>query len=145
MTSEGHHVPSISTLPRTQFLSYDQLAYMTYRRISRAIKTAISDFLHFENLKIQNSDRDQLYRHVSPALCSEHHGFIPRRSCMTNLAVYLQSAWETISDGYQTDAIYTDYSAAFQSVNHSLLIHKLKHSYKLEEFALKWFVSYSVR
>ena len=85
---------------------------------------------------------DQLYRHVSPALCSEQHGFIPRRSCMTNLAVYLQSAWEAISDGYQTDAIYTDYSAAFQSVNHSLLIHKLKHSYKLEEFALKWFVSY---
>ena len=85
---------------------------------------------------------DQLYQHVSPALCSEQHGFIPRRSCITNLAVYLQSAWEAISDGYQTDAIYTDYSAAFQSVNHSLLIHKLKHSYKLEGFALKWFVSY---
>ena len=85
---------------------------------------------------------DQLYQHVSPALCNEQHGFIPRRSCITNLAVYLQSAWEAISDGYQTDTIYTDYSAAFQSVNHSLLIHKLKHSYKLEDFALKWFVSY---
>ena len=85
---------------------------------------------------------DQLFRHVSPALCNEQHGFIPRRSCVTNLAVYLQSAWEAISDGYQTDTIYTDYSAAFQSVNHSLLIHKLKHSYKLENLALKWFVSY---
>ena len=85
---------------------------------------------------------DQLYQHVPPALCSEQHGFIPRRSCITYLAAYLQSAWEAISDGYQTDAIYTDYSAAFQNVNHSLLIHKLKHSYKLEEFALKWFVSY---
>ena len=49
---------------------------------------------------------DQLYRHVSPALCNEQHGFIPRRSCITNLAVYLQSAWEAISDGYQTDVIY---------------------------------------
>ena len=38
MTSEWHHVPSISTLPRTQFLSYGQLAYMTCRRISSAIK-----------------------------------------------------------------------------------------------------------
>ena len=85
---------------------------------------------------------EQLYTHVSPALCSEQHGFIPRRSCITNLAVYLQSAWEAISDGYQTDAIYTDYSAAFQSVNHSLLIHKLKNSYKLEHSALNWFVSY---
>ena len=61
---------------------------------------------------------------------------------MTNLAVYLQASWEAILDGYQTDAIYTDYSAAFQSVNHTLLIHKLKCSYKLQGYALKWFVSY---
>ena len=38
MTSECHNVPSISTPPRTQFLSYDQLTYMTCLRISRAIK-----------------------------------------------------------------------------------------------------------
>ena len=38
MTSEWHNVPSISTPPRTQFLSYDQLTYMTCLRISRAIK-----------------------------------------------------------------------------------------------------------
>ena len=85
---------------------------------------------------------DQLHRHVSSALSTEQHDFIPRRSCFTNLAVYLQSAWEAISDGHQTDAIYTDYSATFQSVNHSLLIHKLKQSFKLEGLALNWFVSY---
>ena len=43
---------------------------------------------------------------------------------------------------YQTDAIYTDFSAAFQSVNHELIIHKLKCSYQLQDSALKWFVSY---
>ena len=75
-------------------------------------------------------------------LRSEQHDFISWRSCITNLAVFLQSAWEAISDGCQTDAIYTDYLAVFQNVNHSLLIHKLKHSYKLEEFAMKWFFSY---
>ena len=37
---------------------------------------------------------------------------------------------------------YTDYSAAFQSVNHSLLTHKLKQSFHVHDFALKWFVSY---
>ena len=37
---------------------------------------------------------------------------------------------------------YTDYSAAFQSVNHSLLIHKLKNSYHLKDLAIKWFASY---
>ena len=72
---------------------------------------------------------DELYCHVSAVLCDEQHGFIPGKSCSTNLAVFLKTAWEAISDGYQTDAIYTDYSAAFQSVNHTLIIHKLKKSF----------------
>ena len=83
-----------------------------------------------------------LFGHVESALCQQQHGFIPRRSCCTNLSVYLKHAWEAISDGYQTDAIYTDFSAAFQSVNHALLTHKLKHSYHLNETALNWIVSY---
>ena len=85
---------------------------------------------------------DQLYRHVSPALCSEQHGFIPQKSCVSNLAVYLCSAWEAMREGYQTDAIYTDFSAAFQSVNHALLAHKLEKSFHLRDRALQWFVSY---
>ena len=55
---------------------------------------------------------------------------------------HTKSVWEAISSGYQTDAIHTDYSTVFQSVNHSLLIHKPRHSYKVEDLALKWFVSY---
>ena len=85
---------------------------------------------------------DELFRHVESVLSQHQHGFIPGRSCVTNLSIYLKYAWEAISDGYQTDAIYTDYSAAFQSVNHALLTHKLKNSYHLKELALDWFVSY---
>ena len=39
-------------------------------------------------------------------------------------------------------SIYTDYSAAFQSVNHTLIIHKLEKSFNLNGNALNWFVSY---
>ena len=85
---------------------------------------------------------DQLFNHVKPVLCEQQHGFIPKRSCISNLAVYLHSAWGAISGGYQTDAIYTDYSAAFQSVNHALVVHKLMNSYNLQGNAQKWFVSY---
>ena len=84
----------------------------------------------------------QLYNHVSSVICQEQHGFVPRRSCATNLATFLSTAWEAISDGYQTDAIYTDYTAAFQSVNHRLIMYKLEHSYHLRRSALEWFVSY---
>ena len=85
---------------------------------------------------------DQLFRHVAPVLCNAQHGFVPGRSCTSNLAVFLTSAWEAMSEGYQMDAIYTDFSAAFQSVNHQYLIHKLKKSYQLHDSALKWFISY---
>ena len=85
---------------------------------------------------------NELFHHVSSILCEQQHGFIPGKSCATNLAVFLKTAWEAISDGCQTDAIYTDYSAAFQSVNHTLIIHKLKQSYHVQDVALKWFVSY---
>ena len=85
---------------------------------------------------------DELLHHVSPVLSSAQHGFLPRRSCVTNLATYLQHAWTSMSDGCQTDAVYTDFSAAFQSVNHDLLLHKLSKSYHISGKTLDWFTSY---
>ena len=42
----------------------------------------------------------------------------------------------------QTDMIYTDYSAAFQSVNHDLLLHKLHKSFMISGRAFSWLQSY---
>ena len=69
---------------------------------------------------------DALMQHVRPALSDAQHGFLTGRSCTTNLAVYLRHAWMSVSEGCQTDVVYTDFSAAFQSVNHKLLLHKLQ-------------------
>ena len=85
---------------------------------------------------------DILMQHVRPVISDAQHGFLSGRSCTTNLAVYLSHAWETLSEGCQTDVIYTDFSAAFQSVNHKLLLHKLQNYFHIEEHALNWFVSY---
>ena len=83
-----------------------------------------------------------LYEHVKPVLSDCQHGFIPGRSCATNLCTMLETAWSNISAGSQTDVIYTDYSSAFQSVNHKLLLHKLKFSFHVSDQALNWFTSY---
>ena len=83
-----------------------------------------------------------LLYHVPPVLSSAQHGFLPRRSCVTNLATYLEHAWTSMSDGCQTDAVYTDFSAAFQPVNHDLLLHKLSKSYHFSGKTLDWFTSY---
>ena len=84
----------------------------------------------------------QLFNHVKPVIFDVQHGFMPGRSCATNLCTMLHTAWTNISAGSQTDVIYTDYSSAFQSVNHSLLLHKLKNSYHISGKAFDWIGSY---
>ena len=90
---------------------------------------------------LERSVYDTLLRHVQPSLTDKQHGFVPHRSCETNLATLLKTAWESIADGDQTDVVYTDYSAAFQSVSHDLLLYKLRHSYHISDKALSWLSS----
>ena len=71
---------------------------------------------------------EELLRACLPSLPPSQHGFLPRRSCVTNLSCFLNHCWTSISKGKQSDAIYTDYSSAFTSVNRSLLLYKLRHS-----------------
>ena len=85
---------------------------------------------------------DQLVAHVSPTLSPAQHGFLAGRSCETNLTCLVKQLWDGIAAGHQTDVVYTDYSSAFTSVNHNLLLHKLQHSYHLSGPALRWFHSY---
>ena len=85
---------------------------------------------------------ESLLRVCLPALPPSQHGFLPQRSCITNLACFLEHCWSSISEGKQTDAIYTDYSSAFTSVNHTLLLHKLRHSFNITDRAHSWLTSY---
>ena len=77
-----------------------------------------------------------------PALPVSQHGFLPKRSCVTNLACFLDHCWDSLTDGSQTDAIYTDYSSAFTSVNHRILLLKLRHSFNITGLAYGWIESY---
>ena len=85
---------------------------------------------------------DALLAHCLPSLPSTQHGFLPNRSCVSNLSIFLKHSWDSIQDGTQTDSIYTDYSSAFTSVNHTLLLHKLSTSFNVNGRALAWIRSY---
>ena len=85
---------------------------------------------------------DSLLNHCLPGLPLTQHGFLRRRSCTSNLACFLNHAWESIAAGTQTDTVYTDFSSAFTSVNHSLLLHKLKKSFNVTDKPYAWLESY---
>ncbi|CAG9136232.1 unnamed protein product [Plutella xylostella] len=72
---------------------------------------------------------------------STQHGFLRGRSTVTNLLLYNELLTETMDQGYQADVVYTDYSKAFDRIDHSLLLIKLFKA-GIRGNLFRWFSSY---
>ena len=86
--------------------------------------------------------RDELYSKCEHLLDSRQHGFLPKRSCTTQLVHYCDSLALSLNNGIETDVIYFDFSKAFDSVNHDILLHKLKYTYKIDGRLLRFIACY---
>ena len=49
------------------------------------------------------------------------HGFLPNKSCMTNLLTFLVTLTETSDEGIPMDIVYLDFSKVFDKVLHQRL------------------------
>jgi ribonucleases P/MRP protein subunit RPP40 len=56
---------------------------------------------------------------------SAQHGFFKGRSTVTNLIEFTSYVLNCMENGVQVDAVYTNFSKAFDKVSHSLLLRKL--------------------
>ncbi|XP_055612980.1 uncharacterized protein LOC129759539, partial [Uranotaenia lowii] len=74
-------------------------------------------------------------------ISENQHGFVPKRSVTSNLMVFTSFCISNMDDGKQIDAIYTDISAAFDSVIHDILLKKL-HRLGFSERMCAWIRSY---
>ena len=83
--------------------------------------------------------RDRVAEHLTEndLLCPQQHGFIRRRSCMTNLITFLDAVTEALDQGKKVAVCYFDFSKAFDSVNHRFLLHKLQ-CYKVAPSICDW-------
>lgn len=79
--------------------------------------------------------------HVSSIWSPYQHGFRKSCSTTTNLLQLTTSINQGFLQGEQTDVIYTDFSKAFDKVNHDLLLHKLL-QLGFTSNSLKWISSY---
>lgn len=84
---------------------------------------------------------DQLFYVFKNLISPTQHGFFKARSTSTNLFGYTEELHRSMDIMQQTDVIYTDFSKAFDSVNHRILISKLKTA-GISGKLLQWLESY---
>ena len=65
------------------------------------------------------------------------HGFVPGRSCSTQLLTVLDDWTSALEDGDNLDALYMDFAKAFDTVPHQRLLVKLK-GYGIGGAVLQW-------
>jgi hypothetical protein len=60
-------------------------------------------------------------------IVDDQHGFRLSKTTTTNLLTLQHSIIDAFSAGLCMDVIYTDFAKAFDKVNHTILLHKLKY------------------
>ena len=82
----------------------------------------------------------KLRDHLMSLINSAQHGFIPGRSCTTQLVEVLHYIGSILDSSKQTDMIFMDMSKAFDKVSYTALINKLRKY--IGGSLLQWFTSY---
>ena len=72
--------------------------------------------------------KDKMLAHLksNKLIGPSQHGFVPGRSCSTNLLSFLEKATKIIDDGGSIDMVYLDFAKAFDMVPKHRLVSKLK-------------------
>ena len=124
MWKEANVVPVFKKGDKTQCSNYRPISLLCI--ISKILERALLN---------------QIKNEIIPMITKFQHGFLHGKSTETQMLSVFDNISEVLDKGGQTDIIYLDFSKAFDSVPHHLLLHKLK-SFGFNGTLLSWFSSY---
>ncbi|KAK4828250.1 hypothetical protein QYF61_024857 [Mycteria americana] len=73
----------------------------------------------------------------SQVIRPSQHGFMKSRSCLTNLISFYDKVTHLVDEGKAVDVVYLDFSKAFDTISHSILLEKLP-AHGLDGRNLRW-------
>ena len=85
---------------------------------------------------------EELLTRTETKIDPRQHGFLKNKSCNTNLLSFTNSVSLSLHDKLGVDVIYFDFSKAFDTVSHDIILNKLKTQYNIDGALLKFFANY---
>ena len=86
--------------------------------------------------------RDELMTRCGHLIDPRQHGFLKNKSCTTQLTVFCDSLALSLNNNIRSDVIYFDFAKAFDSVNHDLILMKLKSLFSIDSYLLQFISKY---
>ena len=90
----------------------------------------------------EKSIRDALLGSCRDYIHDTQHGFLPQKSCTTQLVPFSHDISLGLNENKLIDVIYFDFAKAFDSVNHDIILNKLKNEFNVNGLMLKFVKEY---
>ena len=86
--------------------------------------------------------QDEIYAHCKDLISDKQYGFLPSRSCTTQLIHAIDDISTSLNSLHDVDIVYFDFAKAFDSVSHDKILEKLKYKFKVDSLMLKFVKGY---
>ena len=86
--------------------------------------------------------RDELMSICYEKIHPSQHGFLPGKSCTTQMVPFVDQLAISLNNKSRLDVIYFDFAKAFDSVSHDIILCKLKTVFNVNGLLLKFIASY---
>ncbi|CAM4687652.1 unnamed protein product [Lepidochelys kempii] len=82
--------------------------------------------------------KESIMKHLEErkVIRNSQHGFTKGKSCLTNLIAFYDEITGSVDEGKAVDVLFLDFSKAFGTVSHNILVSKLK-KYGLDEWTIR--------